>query len=189
MKRTFLSKNPTVNLALTGLMAALVFIATYFFNIKIYVAGDKTMIGFANVFCILSGLLLGPLYGGIAAGVGSGLFDVLGGWASSAPVTLINKFAMAFICGLIVWGGDKLGKELSRVIVGAVTGSLSYCVLYLGYSYIMLLLAGSSQQAGAIIIATKAGATLANAVIADVIGIPFYYAIRNALGRNRLGIQ
>ncbi|HAH79434.1 MAG TPA: hypothetical protein DCL64_07980, partial [Ruminococcaceae bacterium] len=56
------SKDTTVNLAVTGLMAALVFVATYFLNVKIPVAGtDKTMIGFANVFCILSGLLLGPL--------------------------------------------------------------------------------------------------------------------------------
>ena len=187
MKRTFLSKNPTVNLALTGLMGALVFVATYFFKVEIPVGGDRTMIGFANVFCILSGLLLGPLYGGLAAGVGSGLFDVLGGWASSAPVTLVTKFAMAFLCGLIAWGGNKLGTRLPRVIIGAVTGSLSYCVLYLGYSYLLLLLAGSSQQAGAIIIATKAAATLVNAVLADVIGVPFYYAIRRSFGGNRLG--
>ena len=187
MNRTFFSKNSTVNLAFTGLMAALVFVATVFFKVEIPVGGDKTMIGFANVFCILSGLLLGPVYGGLAAGVGSFLFDIVGGWASSAPVTLVTKFAMAFIAGLIVWGGDKLGRRLSRVIVGAVSGSLSYCVLYLGYSYLKQILLGSTAQASAVILATKLGATLTNAVIADVIAIPLYFAVRSALERNKLG--
>ena len=64
MKVNVLSKNHTINLAVTGLMGALVFVATYFFKIEIPVGGDRTMIGFANVFCILSGMLLGPVYGG-----------------------------------------------------------------------------------------------------------------------------
>ena len=187
MNRTFFSKNSTVNLAFTGLMAALVFVATMFFNLQIFVGGEKTMIGFANVFCILSGLLLGPVYGGLAAGIGSFLFDIVGGWASSAPVTLMTKFAMAFIAGLIVWGGDKLGRRLSRVIVGAVSGSLSYCVLYMAYSYLNQVLLRSSAQTTLVVLAGKLGATLTNAVIADVIAIPLYFAVRSALERNKLG--
>jgi uncharacterized membrane protein len=178
------SENKTVKLALTGLMAALVFVATQFFKVEIPVAGDRTMIGFANVFCILSGLLLGPVYGGLAAGVGSGLFDLVGGWASSAPVTLVTKFAMAWICGLIAWGGDRSGKKLSRVIVGAVTGSLSYCVLYLSYSALKEILLGSAAQAVQIIMLTKLGATLTNAVVADVIAVPLYFAVKKALERS-----
>lgn len=187
MNHTFFSKNPTVNLAFTGLMGALVFVATVFFKVEIPVGGDKTMIGFANVFCILSGLLLGPLYGGLAAGIGSFLFDLIGGWASSAPVTLVTKFAMAFIAGLIVWGGDRLGRKLSRVIIGAVSGSLSYCVLYMAYSYLNQVLLRSSAQTTLVVLAGKLGATLTNAVIADVIAIPLYFAVRSALERNKLG--
>lgn len=178
------SKNATVNLALAGLMAALVFVATMFFKVEIVVAGEKTMIGFANVFCILSGLLLGPLYGGLAAGIGSALFDLLGGWASSAPVTLVTKFAMAFLCGLIAWGGDKSGKKPSRVIVGAVSGSLFYCVLYLGYSWLREVLLGSAAYAVQAVMLMKLGATLTNAVLADVIAVPLYFAVRRALSRN-----
>lgn len=178
------SKNSTVNLALAGLMGALVFVATMFFKVEIPVGGDKTMVGFANVFCILSGLLLGPLYGGLAAGVGSAVFDLTGGWASSAPVTLVTKFAMAFFCGLIAWGGDKSGRKLSRVIVGAVSGSLLYCALYLGYSWLKEVLLGSAAQSVRIILLTKLGATLTNAVIADVIAVPLYFAVRAALKRS-----
>ena len=64
------NKNRTVtNLALTGLMGALVYVATMFFKVEIPVGADRTMIGFANVFCVLSGLILGPGYGGLAAGL------------------------------------------------------------------------------------------------------------------------
>ena len=62
MNRKILTQNTTVNLAVTGLMGALVFVATFFLKIEIPVGGDRTMIGFANVFCVLSGLILGPYY-------------------------------------------------------------------------------------------------------------------------------
>lgn len=186
MKLNANRQNTTVNIAITGLMGALVFVSTMFFKIEIPVAGDKTMIGFANVFCILSGLLLGPVYGGLAAGVGSFLFDIVGGWASSAPVTLITKFLMAFLCGLIAYGGDKTAKKLSRIIIAAIVGSLSYCALYLGYSYVKELFLGSPVDVVNIKIATKSVATLVNAVVADVIGIPFFLAVRKALERSHL---
>ncbi|WP_312694655.1 ECF transporter S component [Caproiciproducens sp.] len=63
MKFNTNQRKTTVNIALTGLMGALVLVGTYL-NVPIPVLGDKTMIGLGNVFCILSGLLLGPVYGG-----------------------------------------------------------------------------------------------------------------------------
>lgn len=190
MKLNCISKNSTVNLSLTGLMAALVLVATYFFKIQIALAGGgKTMLGFANVFCILSGLLLGPVYGGLAAGIGSCLFDLLGGWASSAPVTLVTKFAMAFICGAIVWAGNGNAKKLSRLIVGAVTGSLSYCVLYIAYSWFEATITGNPVPVVLVQLATKIPVTLINAVLADVIAIPLFLAIRQALKNSRVGLN
>ena len=181
------SKNSTVvNLALTGLMGALVYVATMFFKVEIPVGTDRTMIGFANVFCVLSGLILGPVYGGLAAGVGSFLFDLTGGWFSSAGVTLITKGLMAVICGLIAWSGKQEKASISRLIVAAVSGSLGYCVMYLGYSFFKLMVAGSAPEAAAIAMMTKAGATLVNAVVADVIAIPLFLTIRTALQRNHL---
>ncbi len=186
MKFNTNQQKTTVNVALTGLMGALVLVGTYL-NVPIPVLGDKTMIGLGNVFCILSGLLLGPVYGGAAAGIGSFIFDLIGGWASSAPFTLVFKFIMAFVCGTIAWGGDKSKKKLSRLILAAVAGSLSYCVLYLGYSYVKELLIGSAVQVVNIKIATKAAATLTNAVIADVVAVPLFLTIRKALDRNHVG--
>ena len=126
---------------------------------------------------------------GCAAGFGSFLFDIVGGWFSSSPVTLVTKFLMAFVCGLIVHGGKKESPApkkhdvptLVRLIVGAVVGSLTYCALYLTYSVIKEVAAGSSVDAAMIVLYTKAGATLLNAVVADVIAVPLYWALRRAL--------
>ncbi len=178
-------KSGAVNLALTGLMGALVIVGT-FISIPIPVLGDRTMLGLGNVFCILSGLLLGPVYGGLAAGVGSGVFDLVGGWASSAPTTLINKFMMAFVCGAIAWSGRSEGRRLYRVIAGAVSGSLTYCVLYLFKSFVEAKLEGSADEAMAILLGTKAAATIVNAVIADVVAVPLALAIRRSLESNRM---
>ncbi len=155
-------------------------------NIPIPVLGDKTMIGLGNVFCILSGLLLGPVYGGAAAGIGSFIFDLIGGWASSAPFTLVFKFMMAFVCGIIAYGGDKTAKNVKRLIVAAVCGSLTYCVLYLGKSYIEAALLGNAAEAVKTILIVKGSASLTNAVIADVVAIPLFIAIRKALDRNHI---
>ncbi len=186
MKLNSNNHNSTVNIALTGLMGALVLVGT-FMNIPIPVLGDKTMLGLGNVFCILSGLILGPVYGGLAAGIGSFIFDLVGGWASSAPFTLMFKFLMAFVCGLIAYGGDKTAKKLKRLIIAAVAGSLTYTVLYLSKSYITAVLLGNAAGAVKTILITKGSASLTNAIIADVIAVPLFIAIRKALERNHIG--
>ena len=102
------------------------------------------------------------------------MFDLVGGWATSAPTTLINKFMMAFVCGAIAWSGKSEGKKLPRVITGAVCGSLTYCALYLLKSFIETRLEGNSAEAAAILLGTKAVATIVNAVIADVVAVPSF---------------
>ncbi len=185
MKVNATKKSGAVNLALTGLMGALVIVGT-FISIPIPVLGDRTMIGLGNVFCILSGLLLGPVYGGAAAGIGSGVYDLIGGWASSAPTTLINKFMMAFVCGAIAWAGKSEGKKLGRVIAGAVSGSMTYCILYLLKSFLEATLEGNAQEAVLVLMGTKAMATIVNAVIADVVAVPLSLAIRRSLETNKM---
>lgn len=52
MNRKILTQNTTVNLAVTGLMGALVFVATFFLKIEIPVGGDRTMaLPMFFVFC------------------------------------------------------------------------------------------------------------------------------------------
>ena len=89
-KRTF----DTRTIAVIGVLAAMVFALTYV-GIDIPSPLGKCKIHFGNIMCILSGLLFGPVTGGLAAGIGSALFDLTDpSWAPEFWITFINKFAM-----------------------------------------------------------------------------------------------
>lgn len=89
-------------IVLIGLMAALCFVGTYL-HIDVPTPLGKVMLHFGNVFCLLSGMLLGGVKGGLAAGIGSMFYDVLDpAYISESWITFINKFMMAFLCGIIV---------------------------------------------------------------------------------------
>ncbi len=62
--------------AMVGLMAALVFAGSKL-EIRIPAILGVTRIHLGNSMCLLSGFLLGTVPGGIAAGLGSFLFDVI----------------------------------------------------------------------------------------------------------------
>ncbi|MEG1027997.1 MAG: ECF transporter S component, partial [Oscillospiraceae bacterium] len=63
------------DVVLVGVMAAIVFVLTYFIKIDIPTPVGPTMLKVANGFCLLAGILLGGLKGGLAAGLGSMLYD------------------------------------------------------------------------------------------------------------------
>lgn len=186
MKINVTGKKPIVNLAFTGMLAAVVLVG-YYLSIKFPLMGTKAQIGFGNVFGILSGLMLGPVYGGLSAGIGGFIYDLTSGWADSAVITLITKFLMGFVAGLIAWQWKKAGlPSVKRVIVAAVTGSVTYCLLYLGHGYIEAVLMGNAQEAIQYIMGVKVAVTFVNAVIADVIAVPLYMAIRKPLASARI---
>ena len=69
MKKITLTK-----LVLAGVMAAMVFAVTFF---RFPLLGSK--VHFANAFCLLAGMLLGPVIGGFSAGLGSAIYDLTAG--------------------------------------------------------------------------------------------------------------
>lgn len=79
----------TQKMVFMALFTALVYIFSRFFQIPIVTPLGQTRFHLGNVFCILSGLLMGPVFGGVAAGVGSALFDLFDPvYFTSAPITL-----------------------------------------------------------------------------------------------------
>ena len=177
-------RNHTQRLAVIGLLAALVFVSSLIsFDIPL-AGGDSTRIHLGNTFCLLAGLISGPVGGGLAAGIGSFLFDLMNPkYIASAPFPFLFKFAMGFLCGLIAYAYNRKGERLSRNIIAALTGSLSYAILYLGKGFIENMLYGQSMEANLAIIGTKALASITNALIAVVIVIPLSIALRTALKR------
>lgn len=82
----------------SGLMAALVVVGTMAIRIP---TPTKGYIHIGDSVVYLCGIILGPLYGAVAAGLGSFLADILAGYVVYAPATLVIKFLDAMLVGFI----------------------------------------------------------------------------------------
>ena len=85
-------------MVLAALMAALTYVATMVVQIP------SPMQGYVNLgdCCVLlSGWILGPWWGGAAAGIGSMLTDLLNGYAHYAPGTLVIKALDAIVAAAL----------------------------------------------------------------------------------------
>ncbi len=174
-----MKKMETKDITLIGIMAAAVYVSSAFLQIPIPTAIGSTRIHMGNVMCLLSGMLLGSVPGGLAAGIGSMLFDLTNpAYVASAPLTFVFKFLMAWVCGKIV--GEHTAKLKSRFIGGALAGSLVYVLLYLSKSFIRdRFVLGLPFQAVALTVAQKAVASGVNAVIAVLVAVPLGLALKN----------
>ena len=133
------SSNTIYRISAIGVLTAMVFTAN-FLSIPI---GDVSRIHFGNVFCVLSGLLLGAIPGGLCAGLGGFFYDLFNPlYAAEAPITFVIKFVLGFLVGAIAHSGKSFGQSRVKNIVGAVVGSVGYVVVYLLknfiYEYYML---------------------------------------------------
>ena len=106
-----------INMVMMGLMTCLVIVSTMFIKIPIPMTSGYVHLGDSMIF--LSVLVLGKKNGSLAAGVGSALGDILGGYAMWAPWTLIIKFIMAWILGIFVERFGKKGEVAGMVLAGA----------------------------------------------------------------------
>ena len=172
--------------AFVGIMAALVYVTSAYLQINIPTAIGSTRLHMGNVMCLLSGLLLGPFQGGLAAGIGSMFFDLTNPlYIASAPFTFAFKFFMAWVCGMIA---HKCGKEvLWKFITGAVAGAISYVILYLGKSFIEdHFVLGLPLDAVILTISQKGLVSTVNGIIAAVVSVPLYVTLRPLLRRANL---
>ena len=157
-------------IVIIGLMAAMVFVCTMFLGIRIPTPTGTTQLKTANAICLLTGLLFGGWTGGLAAGIGSALFDLTyPEWAAGAWLTFIFFFAMGAICGGIAHAGGAAGKNKARNWLAAVCGAVGYWLLYVGKSILVLCLSGSTFSAAFIATAPKMLTGGINAVFAVVV--------------------
>lgn len=172
----------TYDIVLVGVMSAVVFAAN-FLSIPI---GDVTRIHFGNVFCVLSGILLGAVRGGLCAGLGGFFYDLTNPlYAAEAPLTFIMKFVIGFFAGLIANRGGRQGKKMGSNILGACVGSVSYIVLYLVKNFIeQYFLIKNPMPTVMALLATKASASLLNAVLAVVVAVLLAPAFHTVLERS-----
>lgn len=181
------SSKSVYRIAAVGVFAALVFVSNLI-SIPIPVAiGDVSRIHLGNIFCLLSGFVLGPMGGGLAAGIGSALYDVTNpAYIASAPFTFVFKFLLAAVCGWVACAKGSDGASHKRNICAAAAGSVTYMALYLGKAFFQGLLLGSEMGAVLTSVATKAATSGINAVIAVVVSVPLCAVVRAALKKSHL---
>ena len=142
-----------LDIIFAGVMAAMVYIVTLF---RFPLLGSK--VHFANAVCLLCGMLLGPAFGG-----GYDALNVL--------ITFVSKFAMAWVCGMLMRAPHIKRMKLGAVIA-AVAGALTYVALYMLKSLLMYGWAG---------MVSRFPASIINAAAAIVAAPIFYHAVLPAL--------
>ena len=170
----------TLKIVFCGMMAAIVCVITL---LRFPLLGSK--VHFANAMCLISGLLLGPVWGGLAAGLGSALYDgLLGGYdIIETLITFVSKFAMAWVCAELA-GKACEEKNYARITVASVAGAYSYVVLYMLKTFVKSrFVLGIPLDGTWAAMFSKLPASLINAVVAFVAAPILYAAIRPALAR------
>ncbi len=146
--------------------AALVAVATLM--IRVPIAPTRGYINLGDTMVLLFAILLGPVVGGAAGGIGSALADIMGGYPHWAPWTLIIKGIEGAIAGEI----SKRKKFF--ILIGTCLGAFE---MVIGYFLVESYLYGVGAAA----------VELPGNVIQAVSGIVFSNVVYVAL--NKMGIS
>ena len=160
-----------------AIMSAIIYVITLF---RFPFLGSK--IHLANSMCLVSGMLFGPLWGGVAAGFGSALYDALAGGYDPVNVliTFVSKFAMASLCGGILNRSRKKGVPV--VIAGSIAGALLYVALYMLKTFVyQRFVYGFPMDAVGATMVSKLIPSLINALAAVITAPIFYHAVLPAM--------
>lgn len=111
-------------LVMSALMAALTCITTMVIPIPTPSGGYAHP---GDGFVLLSGIILGPIYGGLAAGIGSFLSDLFLGYSEYMIATFIIKGLAAVIVGFIYKRIHKGSTIIAGIIGGAIV-TMGYLV-------------------------------------------------------------
>lgn len=184
------TKLTTKKIVFAALMAALVTVGSALRITLPLDIGGNTSFHLGNIFCALSGILLGPWLGGAAAGLGSAIYDMMNpAYIAECWLTFLMKGAYGVAAGLIISCGKKEWGYL-RSTFATLAGAVTYAILYLLKSYFKpILIQGVTAQAAWLTVIGKLPATIFNAVVAIICAPILAVAIRKALEKNRLTLE
>ncbi len=174
-------RNSTFRICFIGLMAAIVFVVNY---LRIPFMG--TQLHMTNALCVLCGLLFGPGAGFLAAGLGSGLYDIVAGWGAECVITFVNKGMIALIASLIAYRAARRDVaepgDRVRIVIGSVCGALTYVALYMLKTFVFgRLVDGLTLDAVTAKMLTKLPGSLLNAAFAFIVAPILFGALKPAL--------
>ena len=117
----------TKKLVMAALMAALTCVATIIIKIP---SPLKGYINLGDCIVLLSGWLLSPMWGFLAAGLGSALADVLSGYLIYGPATFLIKGLMALAA---FYGFKLLKNKCGNLASRIISGIAAEVVMLVGY--------------------------------------------------------
>ena len=156
-------------LAISALLTAIVCIATYI--VKIPSPATNGYFNLGDCFVLLSGWLLGPVYGALAAGLGSALADIISGYMQYAPATFVIKALMAIAAYFVAKA--LIRKPLIGKTIGGIVAEAIMVLGYFGYEAVIL-----SYGIAA------AGSIFSN-VMQGIVGIIAGIAVTTAIEKNK----
>lgn len=123
------NKTNTKKIVMTALFAALACVATMV--IKVPTVATNGYVNIGDTIVLLSAWLIGGVYGGLAAGIGPALADLLSGYGSYVPGTFVIKFLMGFVAYLIFKAIRK--ANINKVVGYVISGVVAELIMVAGY--------------------------------------------------------
>lgn len=162
--------NNLKKLILAALFAALSCVATM--SIRIPTPGTSGYIHPGDAIVILSGVILGPVWGFLAGGIGSALSDLIGGYFIYVPITFVIKGLVALASGLLY---QKVGKNQKSRYIAVILGGVADIILVAGGYFVcefFIYGAGAAASIPANIIQGVGGLVISCILYPILISIP-----------------
>lgn len=121
-----------LKLVIAAMFASLVCVATMVIKIPTPTNG---YVNLGDCIVLLSGWLLGPVYGIAAAAVGSMLADLFSGYPAYAAATFVIKGVVALIAWLIF---GRKGKGAVLAVISAVLAEVFMALAYFLFEWLLM---------------------------------------------------
>lgn len=127
-----MNTNPTKKWVVAALFAALTCICTMIIKIPTPTGG---YIHPGDGMVLLCGIILGPGMGALAAGIGSMLSDLFGGYMAWVPATLVIKALSAAAAGMLFRKSSRIltGNRAAVTVRAILGGIIGEALMVFGY--------------------------------------------------------
>ena len=116
------------SITICAMFIALTYVATAFINIRLPIAANGGLVHLGNVPLFVGAVLFGKKTGAAAGGIGMAMFDLLSGWTSWAPFTLVIVALMGYVSGLVTEKKKNTGSIILGIILALIIKIVGYYI-------------------------------------------------------------
>lgn len=120
-------KNRTQRFVMASLLAALTCVVTMMIKVP---SPLKGYLNLGDCVVLIAGWMLSPMYGFLAAGLGSALADLFAGYVTYVPATFVVKGVMALVA---FYGYKLMHRKLGNLTARIISGTIAEIVMIMGY--------------------------------------------------------